>query len=72
MIPRVRETRSPRREGGSVGGGGYRGNGGGYRGRSSGGGYAPRRDDNGGGYREPRPNQHRGDAGHHAHSQRGE
>ncbi len=152
VIPRARDSRPPRREGGSSGGyrggsssggsgGGYRGgwssggSGGGYRGGSSsggsGGGYAPRRDSNGGGYQggsssgrsaggfdgtrreggesrggyqgaqgggnggfrdggatagggyaprregnggyqEPRVTQPRGDASHHAHSQRGE
>lgn len=54
VIPRVRETRPPRREGSSGGGyrGGRGGSGGGYRGGSSGGGYAPRREggSSGGGY----------------------
>jgi superfamily II DNA/RNA helicase len=64
---------APRRDGG-----GYRGEqggGSGYRGGQGGGngGHAfPRRDDNASGYREPRPAPSRGDASHHAHSQRGE
>jgi superfamily II DNA/RNA helicase len=66
---------APRRD--DNGGGGYRGGsssgGSGYRGSQGGGnGGHSFGESSGSGYREPRPTQHRGDAGHHAHSQRGE
>ena len=78
---------SPRRDdngGGGYRGGSSSGSGGGYQGGSGGGsGYrGSQGGGNGGhsfgdsgssaGYREPRPSQSRGDASHHAHSQRGE
>jgi superfamily II DNA/RNA helicase len=65
---------SPRRD--DNGGGGYRGGsssgGSGYRGSQGGGNGGFRDGGSSGGYREPRPSQSRGDASHHAHSQRGE
>ncbi len=60
----------------SGGSGGYQGGQGGwsgYRGSQGGGNGGHSFADSGsGGYREPRPSQSRGDASHHAHSQRGE
>ncbi|MBX9809119.1 DEAD/DEAH box helicase [Candidatus Gracilibacteria bacterium] len=65
---------APRRD--DNGGGGYRGGsssgGSGYRGSQGGGNGGFRDGGSSGGYREPRPSQPRGDASHHAHSQRGE
>lgn len=69
------EYSAPRRDNNTGGYRGGQGGGSGYRGSQGGGngGHAfPRRDDNASGYREPRPAHSRGDASHHAHSQRGE
>jgi len=69
------EYSAPRRDNNAGGYRGGQGGGSGYRGSQGGGngGHAfPRRDDNASGYREPRPAHSRGDASHHAHSQRGE
>ena len=65
---------APRRD--DNGGGGYRGGsssgGSGYRGAQGGGNGGFRDGGSSAGYREPRHSDRRGDAGHHAHSQRGE